>query len=182
MNLQKVLQPTCFNPSRRRSRRPKQSTVTCLAEGEEARSAGRKGCTGQESSAGTLFSWLVTSSEEEARRDPGVLTSRRREQKSRDDVSLLNLLPSGEGKREMRVTSAILLATMLLPHICGPLFNFCPRFTFLSSPSTSSPVPEPVHMHQGSICHEVVVPNLISPADSFEFGGNKVIQAVPHCL
>ena len=158
--------------------------MTSLAEAEGACFTGGKGCTGQESSAGTLFPWLVTSSEEEARRDPGVLTSSWGEQRSGEGVSLLNLLPSGEGKREMRVTSAILLATMLLPHICSPLFHFCPRFTFLSSPSASSPAPEPVLTPRGLISHEVVAPTLISPADSFErvFGGNKVIQAVSRFL
>lgn len=116
--------------------------------------------------------------------DPGILTSRWGAQRSRDGVSLLNLLPSGEGKREMRVTSAILLAMMLLPHICSPLFHFCPRFIFLSSPSASSPALEPVPTPWGSISHEVVAPMLISPADCFKwvFGGNKVIQAVSYFL
>jgi len=132
-----------------------------LAEGEGARCTGGKGCTGQKSSAGTLCSRLVMSSEEETRRDPGVQTSRWGEQRSRDGIVLLNLLPSGEDKRKMRVTSAILLATMLLPHICSPLFHFYPRVTFFSSRSAFSPAPEPSQTRAshtlGSISHEQIL-------------------------
>lgn len=179
-----VLHPPASPPEGEGAEDPSSPLRQALLKGKGHCRTGGEGCTGQESSAGTFCPWLVMSSEEEARNDPGVLTSRWGEQRSGDGVFLLNLLSSGEGKRGMRVTSAILLARVLLPRVCSPLFHFCPSFTFLSSPSASSPAPEPVPTSQGSVSQKVVAPTLISPADSFEwlFGGNKVSQAVSHFL